>query len=881
MRLLLVDDNPDDRLLAIRVLRREIADLEVEEVRDPEELRRALDGDGFDAAVTDFRLQWTDGIAVLETLRSRYPGLPVVMFTSSGSEDVAVEAMMAGVDDYVLKTPGRVSRLPAAVMAAVSRERDRRRVADLESLVNRLNVGVYRIAGDGRLIEANPAFLRLLGFTTIEEARRARPAVLAGPHPEPDRGPAATREVRIERPDGGVTWLVLSETATTTYGETVIDGLAEDISARKADEAARFRLASIVESSGDAIIGKTLEGIIASWNTGAERIFGYSAAEAIGQHINLLVPPGQRDEIPSILERIRRGESIGHYETRRRRKDGTIIDVSLSVSPIRDDEGRVIGASKIARDVTDRKRTERELARLNQELQERIGELQTLLEILPVGVWIGDAESRRIVGNRAANEMLGLPPGTNVSPSQPGPGDGQRPGFRYFREGKEIPTNELPMRRAIATRSAVKSFEQDVVFNDGRVVTLQGSAAPLFDEQGEVRGAVAACADVTERKRAEEALRAADRRKNEFLAMLGHELRNPLGPIRNAVQILGLIGSQEPDARTALAMIERQVTHMARLIDDLLDVSRIVRGKIQLRRERCDLARITREAIADNRFDLEAAGLTFHAEVPDEPVWMTGDPTRINQVLGNILNNAQKFTDPGGLVTIRLTVDPGGGFAEITVSDTGIGIEPGYLSVVFEAFSQADSSLDRTRGGLGLGLALVKGLVELHGGDVQASSAGVGRGTEFTIRLPLRPAEASTPPTAPTRSTPRLARVLIVEDNVDAANSLYLLLKISGHEVVVAHDGRQAIEKIDTFQPDLVLCDLGLPGDLNGYDLSRILRQRPATAASSLVALSGYGREEDRRRAREAGFDLHLTKPVDFGRLREIIADPPRFHRGD
>ncbi|MHB1560221.1 MAG: PAS domain S-box protein [Isosphaeraceae bacterium] len=881
MRLLLVDDNAEDRLLAIRVLRRDIPKLDVNEIGDAEGFRRALERDGFEAAVTDYRLHWSDGIAVLEALRSRYPDLPVVMFTSSGSEEIAVDAMKAGLDDYVLKSPGHLSRLPAAVMAAVKRVQDRRRMADLESLVNRLNVGIYRIAADGRLIEANPAFLRLLGFSSIEEARQAWPTVLAGRHPRPGETPAAAHEMRIERPDGSTSWLLLSETATFADGETVVDGLAEDITQRKAEEEAQFRLASIVESSDDAIIGKTLDGVIASWNAGAERIFGYSAAEAIGQHINLLVPPGQRDEIPSILERIRRGESIGHYETRRRRKDGTILDVSLSVSPIRDDAGRVIGASKIARDVSQRKQTERELARLNQELQDRIGELQTLLEILPVGVWIGDAESRRIVGNRAANEMLGLSPGTNVSPSAHDPGESGRPGFRYLREGKEIPVNELPMRRAIATRQVVKNFEEDVVFEDGRVVTLQGSAAPLFDERGEVRGAVAACADVTERKRAEEALRAADRRKNEFLAMLGHELRNPLGPIRNAVQILNLVGSKEPDARAACAMIERQVAHMARLIDDLLDVSRIVRGKIQLRREQCDLARIAREAAADNRAEIEAAGLTFRVEISEGSVWMTGDPTRINQVLGNILNNAHKFTDPGGLVTLRLAVEPGGDFAEITVRDTGIGIEPEILDRIFEPFSQADSSLDRARGGLGLGLALVKGLVELHGGEARAASAGAGHGTEFTIRLPLRTAEASAPPAIPTRTAPRPARVLIVEDNIDAAHSLHLLLRMSGHEVVVAHDARQALNAIDSFRAELVLCDLGLPGDLNGYDLARILRRKPETSASSLVALSGYGREEDRRRAREAGFDLHLTKPVDFVRLREIIADPPRSRRGD
>jgi PAS domain S-box-containing protein len=778
MRLLLVDDNPDDRLLAMRMLHREIPGLELEEIRDAEELRRALDRGGFEVAVTDYRLRWTDGIAVLGAVRARYPGLPVVMFTSSGSEEVAVEAMKAGLDDYVLKSVGHAARLPAAVGAAVERARGRKRVADLESLVN--------------------------------------------------------------------------------------------------------RLAALVESSDDAIIGKTLDGVISSWNAGAERIFGYTAEEAVGRHISLLAPAGQRDEIPGILERIRRGERIAPYETRRRRKDGVIIDVSLSVSPIRDDAGQVIGASKIARDVTERKRTEQQLARVNRELQERVGELQTLLEILPLGVWIGDATSARIVGNRAAYEMLGLPPGTNVSPTAPEVLAGTHPGFKYCLDGKEVPVDELPMRAAVLRGEPIKNFEQAIVFDDGRVVTIQGSAAPLFDGRGQVRGAVAACADITERKRAEEALKAADRNKDEFLAMLGHELRNPLGPIRNAVQVLNVISSQDPDARSARGMIERQVGHMARLIDDLLDVSRIARGKIQLRAERCDLARIVRDTAADYAPALEAAGLALELDVPGDPLWVTGDATRLCQVVGNLLHNAQKFTDAGGRVLVRAAAEPGGDGAVIAVRDTGIGIEPEVLARMFDAFSQADTSLDRTRGGLGLGLALVKGLVELHGGEVRAASAGAGRGAEFTVRLPLErragPAGRAGDPKPPEG---RPARVLIVEDNIDAAESLRMLLKLSGHEVAVTHDGPAALETAGSFRPELVLCDLGLPGGMSGYDVARVLRQKTETAATPLIALSGYGREEDRRRAREAGFDIHLTKPVDFARLREILATPPRRPRGD
>jgi CheY-like chemotaxis protein len=328
-------------------------------------------------------------------------------------------------------------------------------------------------------------------------------------------------------------------------------------------------------------------------------------------------------------------------------------------------------------------------------------------------------------------------------------------------------------------------------------------------------------------------------------------------------------------------MIERQVKHMARLIDDLLDVSRIARGKIRLRTERCDLGRIVRDTASDYRPAMQAAGLALEVDVPAEPLRVRCDATRLSQVLGNLLHNAQKFTDAGGRVVVRAAAEPGGTRAVVTVRDTGIGIDPDVLARMFDAFSQADTSLDRARGGLGLGLALVKGLVELHGGEVWASSEGAGRGAEFTIRLPLDvPAAADEPPEGQRPDSPAPSRVLVVEDNIDAAQSLRMLLKMGGHEVAVAHDGPTALETAGSFRPELVLCDLGLPGGMSGYDVARALRQSPETAATSLIALSGYGRDEDRRRSHEAGFDLHLTKPVDFARLRQILASPPRSPRG-
>jgi signal transduction histidine kinase/ActR/RegA family two-component response regulator len=376
-----------------------------------------------------------------------------------------------------------------------------------------------------------------------------------------------------------------------------------------------------------------------------------------------------------------------------------------------------------------------------------------------------------------------------------------------------------------------------------------------------------------ERKRDEEALREADRRKDAFLAMLAHELRNPLAPVRTAVGVLKMAGPAEPPLAQAREMIERQVAHMARLIDDLLDVSRIGRGRILLRRQPLDLARLARDAVEDHRRLLEETGLKLLTDFPDRPMPILGDPTRLAQVVGNLVQNAAKFTDAGGVVEVRLATEPDGRVAVLSVRDTGIGMEADLLGRLFEPFSQADRSLDRSRGGLGLGLALVKGLVELHGGTILAASPGLDRGSEFTVRLPLNPALSPPAPSerAPPAPSGASLQVLIVEDNRDAAESLRLLLEMQGYRVVVAHTGRAALEVARREPPDLVLCDIGLPGGMDGYALARALRTDSSRPSPHLIALSGYGQEEDQRRAHEAGFARHLTKPVDPAVLSELL----------
>jgi signal transduction histidine kinase len=375
------------------------------------------------------------------------------------------------------------------------------------------------------------------------------------------------------------------------------------------------------------------------------------------------------------------------------------------------------------------------------------------------------------------------------------------------------------------------------------------------------------------------ALDRAGRARDEFLAMLAHELRNPLGTISNAIQVLRLRGHGDGAFERALDTAERQVRHQARLVDDLLETSRVTRGVVELRREPLDLAVLVRAVAAEQRSALAQARLKLVLDLPEERLTVRGDRLRLSQTLSNLLRNAVKYTPAGGRVTVRVrAVD---GRAEVTFRDTGAGIAADVLPHVFEVFAQGDHSLDRSKGGLGVGLAVVRGLVELHGGEVVAESAGPGLGAEFTLRLPLEPDPAAraialelrptgVPAAAPAPAGLASRRILVVEDNPDAAESLRDFLELSGHEVELANSGLDGVQAARQFHPEIVLCDLGLPG-MDGFAVAAALRRDPSTASARLIAVTGYGHEEDRRRSKAAGFDLHLTKPVDPARLRQVL----------
>jgi PAS domain S-box-containing protein len=378
--------------------------------------------------------------------------------------------------------------------------------------------------------------------------------------------------------------------------------------------------------------------------------------------------------------------------------------------------------------------------------------------------------------------------------------------------------------------------------------------------------------DITDRKRAEEAVREADRRKDEFLALLAHELRNPLAPLRNGLQVMRLAADDPAAVAKSRAMMDRQLAHLVRLVDDLLDVSRVSRGKMELRKERVLLADVVASAVETARPAIDAAGHEFHASLPAEPVYLDADLTRLSQVFSNLLTNAAKYTPAGG--RIRLAAARRAGEVTVTVTDTGLGIPEEALPRIFDMFSQVDRSVERSTGGLGIGLALVKGLVEMHGGTVTAASGGSGAGSAFTVSLPLaaaQPVVAGGPPPADAARTGPVRRVLVVDDNRDSAVSMAAMLELLGHEVQTAHDGAEAVDAAEAFRPDIILMDVGMP-KVNGYEATRRIRQRPWGAAVTVVALTGWGQDGDRVQSRTAGCDAHLVKPVHLGELEPILA---------
>jgi PAS domain S-box-containing protein len=676
-------------------------------------------------------------------------------------------------------------------------------------------------------------------------------------------------DFRFRRHDGEYRWFrSIGRPRLGEGGEFLgMIGVSIDITESRSSENASARLAAIVESSVDAIISKSLDGIIETWNQGAERIFGYEANEVIGKPITILIPQDRIDEEPEILERIRRGEPVEHYETVRQTKAGAFINISLTVSPIRDPDGCITGASKVARYITEQKRLEG-LMQLSEVRYRRL--FQTAKD----GILIFDTETGRIIDANAhmtiltwleLEQMLGKE--LHEIGLFPGPEENREMLHDLLRD-RYVRYDQIPFRN-----SRGELLEVDFMSN----VYEEGSRT------------VAQCIvrEVTERVELErrirsqaEALAEEYRRKDQFLAMLSHELRNPLAPIRGALHVLKLEspGQENPIQTEAREVIERQLANLTRLISDLLEISRVTSGRIHLTRATVDLNQIVEHAVQTARPLIDQRNHELVVKLCDEQVWTNADSTRMEEVFINLLTNAAKYTDEGG--RIEVICEQEGHEAIFRVSDNGMGIDPVLLRDrrLFQLFTQADKSLDRAAGGLGIGLSLVQRIVELHGGTVDAESEGLGKGTQFIVRIPTVAAPTGTPredqPPAPKcpKQRPQVSRVLLVEDNRDAALMLAHVLRNKGLQVEFAHDGPDGLRRAREWKPEVVFLDIGLPG-LDGYEVARYLRGDPETAAIHLIAMTGYGLEKDIQLARDAGFDAHIVKPFDLAELDQLLSE--------
>lgn len=640
----------------------------------------------------------------------------------------------------------------------------------------------------------------------------------------------------------------------------VVEG-HDDTERKRAEEAMRESeeyLRSVVETTPACIKVVAADGTLVSMNSaGLRMVDAQSQDDVQGGCVYNLIPPAYRDAYREFNERVCRGES-GTLEFEIEGLQGTIRHMESHAAPLRGSDG-TFQQLAITYDISDRKRAERELAEAHEFLSSSLDALSSHIAVLDengVVLAVNDAWRRFADENQFTGHNYGV--GANYIESCD-PNDDECLDGSMILGLKGVLAGHLPL------------FEFEYPCHSPTEQRWFVMRATRFKSPGPVR-VVVAHEDVTKRKVAEDRLRDADRRKDEFLATLAHELRNPLAPIRNGLEILRLEGSGGEMVREARSMMERQLTHMVRLVDDLLDVSRITRNKLELRKERVALATVIHTAVETSRPLIEQSGHTFSVTLTPTPVYLDADPVRLAQVFSNLLTNAAKYTEPGGMIT--LTAEEIGNEAVVRVKDNGLGVPVEALPRIFEMFSQVDRNMERAQGGLGIGLTLVRRLTEMHGGTVQVASEGPRRGSEFTVRIPVlkQVQEASAAQTAGLAAGKgKRQRILVVDDNRDAASSLGMMLRLMGNEVRIAADGLAAIEVAESYRPEVILLDIGLP-KLNGRDACRRIREQPWSEGMVIVALTGWGQEEDRRRSQEAGFDHHLVKPVDVDKLATLLA---------
>jgi PAS domain S-box-containing protein len=635
-------------------------------------------------------------------------------------------------------------------------------------------------------------------------------------------------------------------------------------------DSTRTHLAAIVDSADDAIVSKTLDSVITSWNRGAERLFGWTSAEAVGQSILLIIPDDRHHEEEAVLARIRMGQRVEHFDTVRRTRDGRLVEVSITVSPIFDDAGRVVGASKIARDITARRQSEIVQARL-----------AALVDSSDDAIVSKTLDGVITSWNPAAERMFGWTAAEAVGQSI----------LLIIPEDRRYEEEAVLAR--IRAGQRVDHFDTVRRTKDGRLLEVSIAVSPIADAAGHIVGASKIARDITDRRRIEDATarllaseqdarrqaEALNRTKDELLATVSHELRTPLNSIFGWARMLQSTHMNEAARTRAINAIVRSASAQARLIEDLVDLSRIVTGQMRLDFEPMDLNAVIEAAIDSVRPAADAKGIVLATALDRSIGLMEGAPDRLQQVMWNLVMNSVKFTPRGGRIDVA--VRRGDGTVDMVVSDTGEGIAPEVLLHVFEPFRQEDSSSTRAHGGLGLGLTLVRQLVEHHGGTVRADSPGKGRGATFTVTLPLTAPRLDSRRRSALRPGSPLAtlegvRVLVVDDDAESLDMAATMLRDAGADVRTASSAFRAQELIDSWRPGVVLTDLAMPGE-DGFAL--LLAMRTAFAGRGevpVIAITAYGSPERQARALEAGFDRYLTKPIDPLELTSAVAAAAR-----
>ncbi|MFN6483314.1 MULTISPECIES: response regulator [unclassified Nostoc] len=923
LRILLIDDNLNDRLLAIHVLEQEFFDLQFQEIVQAKDLEEALETGQFDLVITDYQLRWSDGLTAIRAIKNRYPDCPVIMFTNSGTQEIAVEAMKSGLEDYIIKSPKHYVRLPAAVRRAIERTEAQRKAVRLESrlqtLLNNLNVGIYRLTADGTLLEGNPAFLRLLGLNSLTEIPASQ---TLEPYFQPldyaqvlnqlkQNSEIRDREMQLRRANGTLIWVRISTTFTQVDGTTVIDGLIEDISERKQAQKAlhqseeRAQLAINISRLGTWHYDPSTN--LVELDKRMREIWGEPDDTALIPLPMVIerIHPDDRERVVNTISNALNPMSSGTYEIDYRIvwRDGTERWLFANGQVQSEGEGvskqavRFLGT---ALDITERKRAEERLHLLYETTSDLLAtehpmqlmnnlfnKLSAQLELHSYYNYMVEEKDNQLMLH--LNNYEGISEGT--AQSLEWIEFGQYLCGLVAQERQQIVFDQAqisthPNAQLVSSMGITACAGQPLIVQGRLLGTLSFASRTRTsftpEEIDLLQSTCEQMAIAIERanllasiQQQAQQLQQANRIKDEFLAVLSHELRSPLNPILGWSKLLQISKLDEAKTAYALSAIERNAKLQSELIEDLLDVSRILQGKLSLQVCPVDLVSMVQAAMETVRLAAESKSIQIQARFEPNVGQVLGDPNRLQQVIWNLLSNAIKFTDIGGRVEIHLKQVSS--FAEVTVIDTGQGIHPNFLPYVFEYFRQADSATTRKFGGLGLGLAIVRHLVELHGGTVRVESAGEDQGTTFTVRLPLM-ATPSQKKTDSKPSEPSLnlhgIKVLVVDDNTDTREFIAFMLEMYGANVTTVTSAVEALDTLTKSRADVLLSDIGMP-EMDGYMLVRQLRALPYQQGGKIpaIALTAFAGEINYQKAIEAGFQRHVPKPIDPANLVETITD--------